>query len=78
MRLLLLNNFTPDKWLAHYKGSVSIILADNDEVIPNKFGRKLYASIPSDLKNIYTVKNAGHNTIYEKDEFYTLLGSALK
>src|SRR3989344_4967186 len=70
MHLLLLNNFTPDAWLAHYKGEVSIILAENDEVIPNKLGRKLYDDIPSDLKKMYIVKNAGHNTIYEKEEFY--------
>ena len=43
----LLNNFTPDTWLAHHKGEVSIILAENDEVIPNKLGRKLYDDIPS-------------------------------
>ena len=55
--LLLLNNFTPDKWLNHYRGSVSVILADNDEVITNKLGKKLYENIPSDLKNIYIVKN---------------------
>ena len=78
MNLLLLNNFTPDKWLAHYKGEVLIILAENDEVIPNKLGRKLYEDIPSDFKEIHTVKNAGHNTIYEKEEFYTLLKTALK
>ena len=78
MRLLLLNNFTPDIWLAHYKGEVSIILAENDEVIPNRLGRKLYENIPSDLKKIYIVKNAGHNTIYEKEEFYASLKTALE
>lgn len=78
IRLLLLNNFTPDTWLAHYKGSVSIILAENDEVIPNKLGQKLYENVPSDLKNIYIVKNAGHNTIYEIEEFYAFLKTALK
>lgn len=78
IRLLLLNNFTPDTWLAHYKGEVSIILAENDEVIPNKLGRKLYDDIPSDLKKMYIVKNAGHNTIYEKEEFFNLLKTALK
>ena len=77
-RLLLLNNFTPDIWLADYKGSVSIILAEDDEVIPNKFGRKLYESIPSDLKIIYIVESAGHNTIYGKEEFYVSLKNALK
>ena len=69
MRLLLRNNFTPDTWLAHYKGSVSIIVAENDEIIPNKLSQKLYENIPSDLKKIYTVKNAGHNSIYEMKNF---------
>ena len=78
MNLLLLNNFTPDTWLAYYKGSVSIILAENDEVIPNKLGQKLYESIPSEFKIIYIVKNAGHNSIYEKDDFYTSLKTVLK
>jgi len=78
MRLLLRNNFTPDTWLSDYQGSVSIIIAENDEIIPNKLGQKLYESIPSNFKKIYTIKNAGHNTIYEKDEFYALLEAILK
>jgi len=78
VRFLLLNNFTPDTWLSHYEGSISIILAGEDEIIPNKFGRKLYESIPSNLKKIYIVENAGHNTIYEKEEFYSSLKTALK
>ncbi len=78
VRVLLLNNFTPDIWLAHYKGSVSIIIAEHDEVVPNKFGQKLYQSIPSSLKKIYTIKNTGHNTIYEKEEFFNLLETLLK
>ena len=78
MRLLLFDNFTPDAWLAHYDGSVSIIIAENDEVIPNRFGQKLYESIPSDFKKIYTIKNAGHNTIYEKEEFFNSLKTSLK
>ncbi|MBP6881006.1 MAG: alpha/beta hydrolase [Candidatus Pacebacteria bacterium] len=78
MRLLLLNNFTPDTWLSQYEGQVSVILAGDDEVIPNKFGRRLYENIPSNLKKMYIVENAGHNTIYEKEEFYSDLGAALK
>jgi hypothetical protein len=77
MRLLLRNNFTSDEWLSDYKGSVSIILAENDEAIPNKLGEKLYEGIPSNSKKMYIVNNAGHNTIYEKDEFYFLLKDAL-
>ncbi|MCE3254832.1 MAG: alpha/beta hydrolase [Rickettsiaceae bacterium] len=78
MSLLLLNNFTPDIWLSHYKGPVSIILAGNDEVIPTKFGRKLYEDINSDFKKIYVIEDAGHNSIYDKEEFYSLLRQELK
>lgn len=78
MRLLLLSNFTPDQWLANYQGSVSIILAENDEVIPNKLGKKLYNSIPSNLKEMYIIKNSGHNTMSEKEEFYVSLKTELK
>jgi esterase/lipase len=78
MQLLLRNNFTPDVWLASYKGSVSIIIADNDEIMPNKLSQKLYEGVPSGLKKMYIVKDAGHNTIYEKDKFYSFLESALE
>lgn len=78
MRLLLLNNFTPDIWLSQYEGPISIILAGNDEIIPNKFGRKLYDDVPSNFRKSFVVENAGHNTIYEKEEFYSSLKTALK
>jgi esterase/lipase len=77
MRLMLLSNFTPAEWLSSYKGPVSVILAENDEAIPVKLGKKLYEGIPSDYKELHIVKNAGHNTIYEKDEFYSILKEAL-
>ncbi len=78
MRLLLRDNFTPDMWLSTYEGRVSIILAENDEVIPTKFGQRLYEEIPSPLKKMYRVQDAGHNTIYEKDAFYSSLRAALQ
>jgi len=78
IRIMLRSNFTPDIWLSGYKGPVSIILAENDEVVPNKTGKRLYTEIPSSLKNLYIIKNAGHNTIYNYDEFYNALSEALK
>ena len=78
MKLLLHENFTPDKWLVNYTGPISIILAENDEIIPNKLGKKLYENLTSDLKKIFIVKNVGHNTIYGGNEFYLSLKEALK
>ena len=77
MRLLLRNNFTPDAWLAQYKGSVAVILAEHDEVIPTPFGQKLFEGLSSDVKKIYSIKNAGHNTLYEKEEFFDAVRAAI-
>lgn len=78
IRLMLRNNFTPDIWLSSYKGPVSIILAENDEIIPNRLGRRLFEVISSDFKKIFIVENSGHNTIYGKEEFYDFFRDALK
>lgn len=75
--LILRNNFTPDQWLKNYGGKLSIILAENDEFIPNKLGQKLFEKIASVSKKMYTIKNSEHNTIYEKEEFYTSLEASL-
>jgi uncharacterized protein len=76
--LLLKNNYTPDKWLGDYKGPISIILAQNDEVIPNKLGQKLYEGLLSKEKYLSIINDVGHNTIYNSSDFYTALKNALK
>lgn len=77
INMFLRDNYTPDKWLEDYTGPISIILAENDEFIPQKLSLKLYDGIRSNLKEIFTVKNVGHNTIYESNDFYTYLKIAL-
>lgn len=76
-RLLFLNNFTPDIWLSGYKGPAALIIAENDEVMPRKLGKKLFEGIPSSSKSIFIIEDSGHNTIYEKEEFYNTLEGEL-
>lgn len=78
VRYMLKNNFTPDKWLLNYKGDVSVILAEDDKVVPNKLGAKLYGGLVSPLKTAVTIKGSGHNTIYDREEFFDFLESKLK
>ena len=42
--LLLWDRFDPEDWLKSYHGPVKIVLAGLDEIIPTKFGRRLFDS----------------------------------
>lgn len=58
--LILRDRFAPDAWLAAYRGPVKVVLAERDEVIPARFGRRLHDGFagPKDLE---VVAGAGHN-----------------
>jgi uncharacterized protein len=47
--------------LAGYIGPVAVLLAENDEVVPVKFGRRLFDSLKS-RKRLWVFKGANHNT----------------
>ena len=78
VRYMLDQNFTPDQWLTDYRGPVSVILAEQDEVIPRAHGTQLFSVIPSGVKKLYVITGAGHNSIYGSDEYYAALGNALQ
>jgi pimeloyl-ACP methyl ester carboxylesterase len=62
VRLLLQDRFNPGEWLRDYRGPVAIVLAEADEVIPAKFGRRLYDSYAGP-KKLETIPGAHHNDI---------------
>ena len=64
--------FLPARWivkdrydnvanLANYRGPIAIILAGQDEIIPNRLTRHLYETLP-EPKRLWTFPKAGHNT----------------
>jgi len=59
---ILLDRYNPAEWLKDYRGRIKIVLAELDEVIPIKFGRRLYASYAGP-KKFQVVPNAHHNDI---------------
>ncbi len=61
-RLILLDRFKPAIWLKDYRGPVKIVLAERDEVIPMKFGRRLFDSYAG-RKMLQIVPGAHHNEI---------------
>ena len=64
--------FLPTRWivkdrydnvanLANYKGPVAIIMAGQDEIIPNRLTRHLYETLQGP-KHLWTFPKAGHNS----------------
>lgn len=77
MKMLVRNNFIPDVWLKNTSIPITLILAENDEVVGFEQGKKLSDIISADNKNMYVVKGAGHNSIYGMREFSDVFSKSL-
>lgn len=61
-RWLVLDQYNSVENLPGYEGNVAIVLAEFDDVIPIKHGRKLYDSINA-KKKLWIFEGAGHNSV---------------
>jgi len=59
---LIRDKFDNIKNLKDYSGNTAILLAEEDEVIPNKHSLKLFESLRHS-KKLWTFKDANHNTL---------------
>ncbi len=59
---LIRDKFDNIKNLQDYSGNTAILLAEEDEVIPNKHSLKLFESLRHS-KKLWIFKDAGHNTL---------------
>lgn len=59
---LIRDKFDNIKNLQDYSGNTAILLAEQDEIIPNKRSLKLFESLRHS-KKLWTFKAAGHNTL---------------
>lgn len=62
VKWMLRDRFRPVEYLTSYHGPVAFLLAGQDEVVPNRFGRRLYDSYAGP-KKIWISPNATHNTL---------------
>lgn len=65
VKLMMRDRFQPARWLENYRGPVKVVLAEADEVIPPKFGQRLYETY-SGLKSLQVVPHARHNEVAEQ------------
>jgi len=67
VRLLLRERYASDAALKNYRGPVAILLVGRDEVVPMRFGQRLFDGYPGP-KRLWTQTEASHNTLnYEPD-----------
>lgn len=67
---LLWDRFNPTEWLKDYHGPVKVIVAGSDEIIPPKFGKRLYDSYAGP-KVLQIIPDARHSsTTAESPEWW--------
>jgi hypothetical protein len=62
VRWLLKDRFPSDTFLQAYPGPIGVLLAGNDDVVPNQFGRKLFDGYQGP-KKVWEIADAGHNDL---------------
>ncbi len=67
VRLILRDKYEAAKGLRDYSGSVAIVIAERDTIIPPRLGEKLYAEFRGHRKRRWLLKGAGHNDIPYND-----------
>lgn len=75
--ILLKHDFTPDVWLSNTSTNITLILAQQDEVVGYQNGLKLFNTIKKGAAQEFEIANAGHNTIFNYPELYTILNEVL-
>lgn len=57
---LLRDRYDSGANLARFRGRVAVVVADDDAIVPARFGRALYEGLPQ-TKRLFPVAAAGHN-----------------
>ena len=65
VRLLLVDRYPSEKYLRHYYGKVGIMVDGRDDIIPEKFGRRLYDGYAGP-KKLWEFRGGGHCDIMER------------
>lgn len=64
-RVFLRDRYDPSAWLKEYNGPIKVVLAEDDTIIPPRFGQKLYDEYRGP-KTLEIISGAGHNDVAEQ------------
>ncbi len=65
VRWMLWDRFPSDESLKQYRGPLGFLLAGNDEVVPDKFGRRLHDGYQGP-KKLWEAPQTGHNNVHQR------------
>ena len=68
--LLLKDKYDSLSRVKHIQAQTIALVAENDEVIPNKHSLRLINEFPPEQITAITINNSGHNDISYKEEYY--------
>lgn len=63
VRWILADRYPAIEWLQNFHSPLAVTVADEDEIIPNRFGRQLYDSYAGPKR--FWIKPGMHNTIHD-------------
>jgi hypothetical protein len=75
VRWLLLDKYESWRYAPKVTAPTRIIVAEEDEVIPRSSSDRLRTRFQHDLVSYFLVPNAGHNTIQNSPNYWTLLST---
>ncbi len=78
MFLLLKDKYESNKRVKHIKAKTIAIVAEHDEVIPNKHSFRLISEFPPGQITTKIIADSGHNDISDKPEYYDHLKDFIK
>ncbi|HXC99476.1 MAG TPA: alpha/beta hydrolase, partial [Verrucomicrobiae bacterium] len=65
VHLLLVDRFPSEKYLRNYSGPISVLVAGKDQVVPERFGRRLYDGYTGP-KRLWEFPEGDHGTVMEQ------------
>ena len=78
MSLLLKDKFDSISRVKHIQAQTIAIVAQNDNIIPNKHSFRLISEFPSNQITVRVIADSDHNDISDKPEYYNFLKAFLK
>jgi uncharacterized protein len=72
-RLLLLDKFDSGKYAPQINAPTRILEAENDEIVPRESTELLLSRLKKGIATMVVVPHAGHNTISDSPEYWSLL-----
>jgi len=64
VKLMLRDKYPSAEWLKHYDGSLAVLLAGQDRVVPSELGRELFENYGGP-KKLWVWQNASHDDVHD-------------